>query len=305
VNLATSESLYEALDAPRFEPSALQREYVARGQLGRKTLRGFYDYTAGLPKHDDSVPVRPQTQDDSEHIIVVGFGGIADEFVAALEPAYANVRTFSYEEESVEDLVDATIIIDVGDGATDRSDFITRLDSVCPAETIIFVDAYATDIDALAERLDHPERIIGYGVLSSLADQQFIEVVDLTESSDDAMEMAQELFAGMGKGVVLVGGAPGLFLGRTVGSIVNEAVYVVQEHVATAEDVDIAMKLGTHYPKGPIEWGREIGGYRIRRILERLAESEGRAFGPHRALWVLDVQEASDAETVAHAEGAI
>ena len=46
VNLATSESLCEALDAPRFEPSALQRDYVARGQLGRKTLRGFYEYDA-------------------------------------------------------------------------------------------------------------------------------------------------------------------------------------------------------------------------------------------------------------------
>ncbi|MBV9271111.1 MAG: hypothetical protein JO165_08455, partial [Candidatus Eremiobacteraeota bacterium] len=305
VNLATSESLYEHLDAPRFEPSALQRDYVARGQLGRKTLRGFYDYTAGLPKPDDSVPSPPQTQNDDEEIVVVGMGGVADEFVEELEPSYVNVRTFSFEEESVEDLAGATVVIDVGDGATDRTDFIVQVDEVCPSETIIFVDAYATDVEALADRVEHPERIVGYGVLASLSGQRFIEIVDLVQSNDDTLEMAQELFAAMGKGVVLVGTAPGLYLGRTVGSIVNEAVYVVEERVATPDDVDTAMKLGTNYPKGPIEWGREIGGDRIRRILDRLAESEGRAFGPHRALWVLDVQDESDARTVAEAEGAI
>jgi hypothetical protein len=51
------------------------------------------------------------------------------------------------------------------------------------------------------------------------------------------------------------------------------------------------MKLGTNYPLGPIEWGREIGGDRIARILTRLAAVEGNAFAPHRALWVLDVQD--------------
>ncbi len=67
----------------------------------------------------------------------------------------------------------------------------------------------------------------------------------------------------------------------------------VEEGVATADDVDAAMRLGTNYPRGPIAWGREIGGHRISRILRRVAERDGEAFLPHRALWVLDVDEES------------
>jgi 3-hydroxyacyl-CoA dehydrogenase len=65
----------------------------------------------------------------------------------------------------------------------------------------------------------------------------------------------------------------------------------VHEHVASAEDVDAALRLGANYPNGPIQWGREIGGARVTRILKRLAQAEGEAFAPHRSLWVLDVEE--------------
>jgi 3-hydroxybutyryl-CoA dehydrogenase len=79
-------------------------------------------------------------------------------------------------------------------------------------------------------------------------------------------------------------------LGRTVGSVVNEAMFAIAEHVATPEDIDTAMRLGANYPVGPVLWGREIGGARVARILSRLAEAEGEEFAPYRSLWVLDVE---------------
>jgi 3-hydroxyacyl-CoA dehydrogenase len=90
---------------------------------------------------------------------------------------------------------------------------------------------------------------------------------------------------------VLVEDVPGLFLGRTVGSIVNEAMIAVAEEVATPEDIDEAMHLGANYPVGPIAWGREIGGTRLRRILKRLADAEGDGFAAHRSIWLLDMEE--------------
>ncbi|MFN2448788.1 MAG: 3-hydroxyacyl-CoA dehydrogenase family protein, partial [Candidatus Baltobacteraceae bacterium] len=70
----------------------------------------------------------------------------------------------------------------------------------------------------------------------------------------------------------------------------------VEEGIASPDDIDLAMRLGTNYPQGPIAWGREIGGDRVNRILKRLAAAEGAAFAPHRALYVLDVQEPEDDE---------
>jgi 3-hydroxybutyryl-CoA dehydrogenase len=147
--------------------------------------------------------------------------------------------------------------------------------------------------------------MVGFGLLGSLARQSVIEIVDAEETSDDALELAQELFESIGKRVVLVGDSPGLFLGRTIGSIVNEAVCAVQDEVATPDDIDLAMRLGTNYPLGPIAWGREIGGDRVVRILQRLAGAEGAAFAPHRALWVLDVESEQDPMDVAVAEGVV
>ena len=305
VNLATSQSIYERIGAARLEPVALQRELVAAGKLGRKTGAGFYDYGGGVPRHDDSPPQSPSELNPDERILVVGLTNVAIELREALDKSYAHVNVCENAEAIEEMPLDTTTVIDAGDGVRDRGAFITELDGLFPPETVIFVDAYATDIPALAKRLRHPERIVGFGVLGSLARQDAIEIVDAENTSDDALELAQELFEAIGKRVVLVEDHPGLFLGRTIGSIVNEAVCAVQEDVASPDDIDLAMRLGTNYPLGPIAWGREIGGDRIVRILQRLAGAEGAAFAPHRALWVLDVQDEDGAMDVAVAEGAV
>src|ERR1041385_6208584 len=65
---------------------------------------------------------------------------------------------------------------------------------------------------------------------------------------------------------------------RTLAMIVNEAAFAVQESVATAVDIDVAMKLGTNYPKGPLAWCDEIGASVFVAILEALA----REYGPER-----------------------
>ena len=169
---------------------------------------------------------------------------------------------------------------------------------------MIFADAYVTDLAACAERLRHPGRVVGYGVLGALAAQSAVEIVNRDDLSDDALELAQELFAEFGKASILVEDQPGLFLGRVVGAIVNEAMIAVAEGIATPEDVDLAMRLGANYPIGPIAWGREIGGARVRRILKRLADAEGERFAPHRSLWLLDVEEPAPAEETAPEESA-
>lgn len=303
VNLATSESVFERTESARLEPVMLQRELVTQNRLGRKTGAGFYDYSAGPPAHDDDLPEIPAERNEDEKILILGFAGAALELRDSLAQAYAHVDLFENEEALDEIPLDTTILIDVGDGVTDRASVIETLDEMLAPETAIFVDAYASDISAMAKRLRHPERVVGYGVLGSLARQNVVEIVDAEESGDDALELAQEVFESMGRRVALVDDNAGLFLGRTIGSIVNEAVTVVESGIATPEDVDLAMKLGTNYPLGPIEWGREIGGDRIARILQRLAGAEGAAFAPHRALWVLDVHDEESPMETATQEG--
>ncbi len=292
VNLATTESVYERTGLERLAPVDAQRDLVARGRLGRKAGAGFYDYGSGEPERLNLAvePADPQAAGE-EFVAVVGFGGLASEIAELVEQRYASSQRVESDDLLDELSAEATIVFDVGDGTTDRGNVVLELDALLGPETAIFVDAYATDAAACAKRMKHPERLVAYGILGSLAGQRAVEIVDGECVSDDSLALAQEFFESLGKGVVLVEDSPGLFLGRTVGSIVNEAVCAVHENVATPDDVDTAMRLGTNYPIGPLAWGREIGGARVARILARVAAAEGAAFGPHRSLWVLDVDE--------------
>jgi len=297
VNLATTESVYERLGAERLAPVKLQRELVAEGRLGRKAGAGFYDYRQGEVERVSLAvePSAPEMNED-EVVAIVGAGGIADEIAELLEQRYANVQRIENDELLDELNLESTIVIDVGNGSADRGDIVAELDSLLGPETVFFVDAYATDLTACIKRLRHPDRLVGYGILGDFNAQHAAEIVDTPEVSDDALALAQDLFASLGKGVVLLENLPGLYLGRVVCSIVNEAVTAVHEDVATPDDIDLAMRLGTNYPIGPIAWGQEIGGARATRILRRLAEAEGDRFMPHRSLWVLDVEEEAASE---------
>lgn len=296
VNLATTESIYARTGARRFAPVELQQNMVAQGVLGRKTGAGFYDYRNGTPQRYEAVASPDGEKNSDEFVALLGFGPRADELAELLDQHYANVQRIENDELIDELSVQATIVIDAGDGVSDRGEIVAGLDSLLAAESVFFVDAYATDLQRCANRMQHPERLVGYGILGALASQSAVEIVDSDDVGDDALELAQELFATLGKGAVLVEDLPGLFLGRTVGSIVNEAMIAIAEEVAAPDDIDTAMQLGANYPIGPVAWGREISGARIARILKRLADAEGEAFAPHRSLWMLDLAPSPEAE---------
>ncbi len=291
VNLAVSESVYERLESDRLQPRPVQRALVAEGRLGRKTGAGFYTYENGnYARLDLDAERRAPGSPFDENVSVIGFSGVADELAVALEPVCTRLQRVM-NDDMLEDLDDeATLVIDVGDGFSDRSDIIIELDRTLDRATAIFADAYVTDLAALASRMRHPERLVGYGILGTLEAQSAVEIVDGFQTSDDVLALAQECFETIGKSVVLVEDHPGLFLGRVVGGIVNEAMLAVAEDVALPDDVDRAMELGVNYPRGPIAWGREIGGARITRILQRLALEEGKEFAPARSLRVLDME---------------
>lgn len=297
VNLATSESIYERTGAERLEPVGLQHEMVRAGALGRKSGRGFYKYAVDVAalSRNDATPKTPAKNSD-ETVTVVGFGALADELAELLSHRYTHVRHAQRDDGLEHIAADTTILFDVGDGHSDRTETIVQLDRALSEKAVIFMDAYATSTNATAARLRRPQRLVGYGIVSSLENQRIVEIVDADSTGEDALALAEEVFGALGKRTILVGDSAALFLGRVLGSIVNEAVYAVQDGVASAQDVDIAMRLGTNYPLGPIAWGREIGGARIARILMQLANAEGMQYGPARALWVLDAPPSPDEE---------
>lgn len=121
-------------------------------------------------------------------------------------------------------------------------------------------------------------QIIGMPVLPVHFAQQKSVEYSLPVSVVQAPAVLADFFAALSKSGEKINDAIAGVFPRTLAMIINEAAFAVQESVATAEDIDTAMKFGTNYPKGPLAWCDEIGGEAIVAILDALA----REYGPER-----------------------
>ena len=89
-------------------------------------------------------------------------------------------------------------------------------------------------------------------------------------------EEHQVILNTLNKKYTLLPDEPGFVTARIIAMIINEAYFAKEEHVSTEEEIDIAMKLGTNYPKGPFEWCKNIGIKNIYNLLNVLAEKDNR-----------------------------
>ena len=120
-----------------------------------------------------------------------------------------------------------------------------------------------------------PERIVGFATFHPLARRNVIELARGLDTGDEAFGAAESLVRGLGKESAEVKDAPGLVFPRILSLIINEAARSLDEGIATAEEIDIALRLGTNYPQGPLRWADEIGLDEVLAVIEGLQEETG------------------------------
>lgn len=104
-----------------------------------------------------------------------------------------------------------------------------------------------------------PARVVGFGVVPPLPAAGVVEVAAALQTEAEAVAQADALWSAWGQRPVRVADGAGLARARVVCALVNEAASAVLEGVASPTDIDLAMRLGTNYPRGPLAWGDEIG----------------------------------------------
>ncbi len=152
---------------------------------------------------------------------------------------------------------------------------ITRLDSVLRPSSTILTSCLGFSTTAIASWTKRPERVVGFATFYPLKDKRMIELARGLATRDDAINKAEELFRSMGKETAQVKDAPGLVFPRILSLIINEAARSLDEGVARAEEIDMAMKLGVNYPLGPLRWGDQIGLDEVLAVLEGLQQETG------------------------------
>ena len=145
------------------------------------------------------------------------------------------------------------------ESAAAKEELLRALGDTIPRDALLLTSALATSATQAAAWVPNPERVVGFGVLSPLPEAGLIEVAAALQTDDTALSRALDFWRGLGQEPVTVADGPGLVRARIVCCLINEAVNALQEGVATAADIDQAMKLGTNYPQGPLAWADHLG----------------------------------------------
>ena len=157
---------------------------------------------------------------------------------------------------------------------------IQKLDTVLEQNIPILSTSLAITATEIASWASAPERVCGFGTLAPVAERELFEIAGALQTSAHMLEQVKTFIESLGKDAEVVEDETGLVFPRILSLIINEAVFTLMEGAATREDIDTAMKKGTNYPYGPLEWADRIGlddVYAIIRGLQRdLAEERYR-----------------------------
>jgi 3-hydroxybutyryl-CoA dehydrogenase len=155
-----------------------------------------------------------------------------------------------------------------------------QIEAHAPAAAIVGSNTSALSITELAGSLTNPSRVAGMHFFNPVHKMKLIEIVQALESAPATLEAIADVSRRMGKETVLVRESPGFITTRVNASIGNEAFYMLMEGVASARDIDKALKLGLNHPMGPFELVDLVGLDTRLSILEYLHRSMGEKYRP-------------------------
>jgi 3-hydroxybutyryl-CoA dehydrogenase len=134
-----------------------------------------------------------------------------------------------------------------------KKEVFKTLDEHTPAHAILASNTSSLSISEMAASTKRPDKVIGMHFFNPAPVMQLIEVIRGAATSDETVAASKALAAKLGKTPVEVKEAPGFVVNRLLVPMMNEAFNLLQESIASPEDIDKAMKLGTNMPMGPFE----------------------------------------------------
>lgn len=156
-----------------------------------------------------------------------------------------------------------------------KKEILKNLDANLPHPSVILTSCLGFSTAVIASWTAHPERVVGFATFYPLKEKKVIELSAGLRTQEGSLKGAESFFRTLGKETVRVQDGSGLIFPRILGLIINEAVRSLDEGVAQAEEIDLAMRLGTHYPLGPLRWADQIGLDEVLAVLEGLQRETG------------------------------
>ena len=197
---------------------------------------------------------------------------------ADADGAFSRVEYASSVEQAARE---ADLVIEaVPEEMESKIEIFTLLDKVCRPTTILASNTSSLSVTEVASVTYRAPKCVGMHFFNPVHKMKLLEIVRALETDDETIAASVEVGQRMKKEVVVIKEAPGFITSRINAMIGNEAFYMLQEGVASAQDIDKALKLGLNHPMGPFEMIDLVGLDTRLHILEYLHKSLGEKFRP-------------------------
>lgn len=175
---------------------------------------------------------------------------------AYMDATMANISTTT----NYADFADADLVIEAASEDMNlKKEVFAELAKICKPETIFATNTSSLSITEIAACTDRPAQFIGMHFFNPAPVMKLVEVIKGQMTSEETSNKIFELATSIGKTPVMVEEAPGFVVNRILIPMINEAVGIYAEGIASVEDIDSAMKLGANHPMGPLALGDLIG----------------------------------------------
>jgi 3-hydroxybutyryl-CoA dehydrogenase len=173
-------------------------------------------------------------------------------------------------------VTDADIVIEaVTENMDVKKQVFGEIDLLCAKETILASNTSGLSITEIASVTQRPQKVIGMHFFNPVPAMKLVEIIQGQSTSDETFGVIKTLASKMGKTPIAVNESPGFAVNRILIPMINEAIFVLQEGVASAEDIDQGMMLGANHPIGPLALADLVGLDTLLMIQENLYKELG------------------------------
>lgn len=200
-----------------------------------------------------------------------------------MEPAAADEaqRQLSTSQSVADAAKGAALIIETAsENLTVKLDIMRTADENAPDDAILATNTSALSITEIATAAARPERVVGMHFFNPVHKMKLVEIIRGLATSDDVVETTRKWSDVIGKTSIVVNEAPGFTTSRISAMLGNEAMWMLSEGVASAEDIDTSLRLAFNHPMGPLELGDLTGWDTRLAVLKHLHQTLGEKFRP-------------------------
>ena len=174
----------------------------------------------------------------------------------------------------LDDIVECDLVIEnITEDIEKKNALYTRMNTICGASTVFGCNPPAISITALSKLMRHPENVVGVHFMNPVPLMHTVELIRGVHTAERTLNIFHHLFAQLNKTGIVVNDSPGFVTNRAMMIFVNEAIFMVQEQIARAEDIDTLFKTCFGHKMGPLQTADLIGLDTILQSLQVLYES--------------------------------